>query len=41
MLLSLNCWIIGDDPDRVFTVKIPQTKNVSILKKLIKEKKAS
>ncbi|KAJ3499972.1 hypothetical protein NLJ89_g9993 [Agrocybe chaxingu] len=39
-LLSLNCFILGDDPDRVFTVEIPKNKNVSILKKLIKEEKA-
>ena len=39
-LLSLNCFLLGDDPDRVFTVKIPKTDNISILKDLIKEKKA-
>jgi len=39
-LLSLNCFILGDNPDRTFTVEIPHTKNVSILKKLIKEEKA-
>ena len=40
MSLSLNCLVVGDDPDRMFTVKIPKTENVSILKDLIKEKKA-
>jgi hypothetical protein len=40
MSLSLNCFFLGDDPDRTFTVKIPKNKNVSILKKLIKEEKA-
>jgi hypothetical protein len=40
-LLSLNCFILGDDPDRMFTVKIPKTENVSILKKLIKEENPS
>jgi len=40
MLHSLNCFILGDDPDRIFTVKVPKTENVSILKDLIKEKKA-
>jgi len=39
-LLSLICLVVGDDPDRVFTVKIPKTENVSILKDMIKEKKA-
>ncbi|KIJ92449.1 hypothetical protein K443DRAFT_135290 [Laccaria amethystina LaAM-08-1] len=38
--LSLNCFVLGDDPDRTFTVKIPKVENVSILKKLIKEEKA-
>jgi hypothetical protein len=41
MSLSLNCFVLGDDPDRMFTVEIAKTKNVSILKDLIKEKKAS
>jgi hypothetical protein len=40
-LLSLNCFIHGDDPDRMFTVKVPKTDNVSILKSLIKNEKAS
>ena len=40
MSLSLNCLVVGDDPDRIFTVKILKTENVSILKDLIKEKKA-
>jgi len=39
-LLSLNCFVLGDDPDRNFTVEIPKNKNVSILKDLIREKKA-
>jgi len=38
--LSLNCFVLGDDPDRTFTVKIPKAENISILKDLIKEKKA-
>ena len=38
--LSLNCFMFGDDPDQMFTVKIPKNENVSILKDLIKEKKA-
>ena len=33
--------MLGDDPDRMFTVKIPKNENVSILKDLIKEKNPS
>ena len=40
-ILSLNCCILGDDPNREFTVEIARIKNVSILKDLIKEKKGS
>jgi len=39
-LLSLNCLFFKDDSTKVFTVKIPESENVSILKELIKEKKA-
>jgi hypothetical protein len=39
-LRSLNCFVLGSRGDQVFTVEIPITKNVSILKKLIKEEKA-
>ena len=37
-LLSVNCFILGDDldPDRAFTVDILKTKNISVLKGLIK-----
>ena len=41
MSLSVNCYILGDDPDQLFTVKIEKTENVSVLKKLIKEEKPS
>jgi Crinkler effector protein N-terminal domain len=41
MILSLNCLVHGDDPEKMFTVEIDEAKNVSILKKLIKEEKAS
>jgi hypothetical protein len=34
--LSLNCFVLGDDLSEVFTVEILKTKNVSILKGLIK-----
>jgi hypothetical protein len=40
-LLSLYRFVFGDQLDQRFTVKIPKTENVSILKDLIKEKKAS
>jgi hypothetical protein len=40
MCLSLNCLILGDVLEKVFTVKIEKTENVSILKGLIKEKNA-
>ena len=39
-LLCLNCFLLGDDFDRMFTVEIPKNKNVSILKSLIKKEKA-
>ncbi len=38
--LSLNCLLLKDHSRQVFTVEIPKTDNVSILKELIKEKKA-
>ena len=41
MSLSVNCLIHGEVQEQMFTVKIPKTENVSILKDLIKEKKAS
>jgi hypothetical protein len=36
----LNCFVLGDDEERVFPVEIAKDKNVGILKKLIKEEKA-
>jgi hypothetical protein len=38
--LSLNCFLLGTNSSGVFTVKIPKTKNVGILKALIKEKQS-
>ncbi|SRR5258707_5813877 len=32
----LNCFVLGDDEDKVFTVEIAKDKNVGILKKFIK-----
>jgi hypothetical protein len=36
----LNCFVLGDKEDNVFTVKIPKTNNISILKDEIKKKNA-
>jgi hypothetical protein len=38
--MSDFCFALGDDADNVFTVKLPRTDNVSILKKMIKEENA-
>ena len=35
--IKLNCWIIGDDPGRIFSVRIERTESVDALKKAIKE----
>jgi hypothetical protein len=40
MMLSLTCYLLGDDINRYFIVEIEETESVSILKDLIKEKKA-
>ena len=37
-LLSLNCWVIGDDSAGIFPVEIDRNKNVGCLKEAIKEK---
>jgi hypothetical protein len=39
--VSLNCLIHGEVPEKMFTLKIDKTENVSTLKILIKENKAS
>ena len=36
-LLSINCLFFKDDPANAFTVEIPKSENVSILKQLVKE----
>jgi len=36
-LLSVSCLLLGDDSTKAFTVKIPESENVSVLKKKIKE----
>jgi hypothetical protein len=40
MSLSLNCLVHSEVPQRMFTVEVENTENVSILRELIKEKKA-
>jgi hypothetical protein len=39
-LLCLNCFVDGDLQDQTFPVEVLKTKNVGILKKMIKEEKA-
>ena len=41
MSLSLNCLVLGDDPERMFIVEIENTEYVSILKDRIKDKNSS
>ena len=41
MSLSFNCLVLGDELEKMFVVEVEKTKSVSILKDLIKEKKAS
>ena len=36
----LNSLLLNDDPTKVFTLKVPESENVSFLKELIKVKKA-
>jgi len=38
--ISLNCYVLRDHSGNVFTLKISRTDNVTILKDLIKKKKA-
>ena len=38
-LLTLRCLILGDDLNRSFTVSLPKTQDVTLLKEKIKEKK--
>ena len=40
-IFSLNCLVEGDNVDKMFTVEVLKTKNISILKELIKEKNPS
>jgi hypothetical protein len=38
-MLCLNCWVLGDDPQRVFSVKIAKSETIDALKKAVKEEK--
>ena len=38
-ILELNCWVLGDDPRRVFPLKIVCSETVGYLKKVIKDEK--
>ena len=38
-MLNLNCWVLGDDLQRVFSVKIAKSDTVGGLKKAIKKEK--
>lgn len=40
-LLSLNCVLLGDAWTKVFTAKVPEADNVSVLKRMIKEEKVN
>jgi hypothetical protein len=37
--LKLNCWVLGDDEKDIFTVVIPSTESVGIMKEVISEKR--
>jgi hypothetical protein len=41
MSLLLNCYVLGDHPDRIFAVDVLKTNTVRDLKNLIKKEKAS
>jgi hypothetical protein len=38
-MLNINCWVLGDDPERVFSIKIAKSETIDVLKDAIKEKK--
>jgi hypothetical protein len=38
-ILELNCWVLGDDPCRIFPVEVASSKTVGYLKKAIKDEK--
>ena len=38
--IPLNCYVLRDYSNNVFTIEIPKAKNVAIVKDLIKEKNA-
>jgi hypothetical protein len=38
-ILEFNCWVLGDEPLRVFSVKVPSSETVGTLRKAIKDEK--
>jgi hypothetical protein len=38
-MLNINCWVLGDNPQRVFSLKIAKLEMVDALKKVIKNEK--
>ena len=38
-MITLNCCVFGDDPSRVFSLKIDSNENVSMLRKAVKDEK--
>jgi hypothetical protein len=36
---KLNCLVLGDDPSRIFEIKIAPTENVSALRDIIKKER--
>jgi hypothetical protein len=39
LMIFLNCWVIGESENNIFTVEIELSRTVGVLKDLIKEKK--
>ena len=37
LTISLNCWILGDDPNELFLVTVPSSEPVVYLKRAIKQ----
>jgi hypothetical protein len=40
-IIEVNCLVLGDTEEEIFTVQIPGTKNVSALRKVIKTERAN
>ncbi|KAF9218832.1 hypothetical protein BS17DRAFT_761849 [Gyrodon lividus] len=39
--ITLNCWVLGQDAGRLFSIEIPETKSIEHLQEVIKEKKSA